>query len=782
MQNNLILLNNQSQEVLSLAKQLSLPQEIASLLYNRGITDLDSAKKFLHPKIEDMASPWDLANIREIVDRINQAIENDEKIVIFGDYDCDGICATAILKLYLQSVGANVEHYIPTRAEGYGLSEEALEKVADEMFPDLLITVDCGITAIEEVDFIYEVLGFDVIVTDHHEPYDELPECLILNPKITENSPLHDICGAGVALKLVEALSNREKALEYIDIACIATLADVVPLRGENRIIASYGLKKINKKERLGIKLLVESASLSRVSSLDVGFKLAPRINASGRLGSAQNIVDLFTSKEHFELSVIVADLNTNNQKRQQLTKKVYDEALVYLKDYDLLNNKIIILESPNWESGIIGIVAARLAEEFHRPTILFNSKTEFLKGSARSIDGINIFECIDSCSELLEGYGGHYGAAGLTINTGKLGEFKRAINEYIENTYSADLFIPKHEVDFIINPQELTKQFYKDLSLLEPFGEGNPSPRIGVSLSELKPTTLHGGLHVKARMNQDCDLMAFNKSYLLKSHSMDFETMLIGEAEFRTFANRDYIQFSVNNEVVESVDNAKDSALSFASYLKTALYGSSVVDFRAVEEKDLIDFDGYYGNLYVAFSAETVKNFLAKCGDSKTAISQVSVGTTLLNPINKLLICPDGFSHYGYFERVVFLDCPLSTGYIKKTMAKGDIQFVKHYAFGEVFKGLSVDDNDVKNTLDYLDRFVIMSGRANNVFELFERCKKYGYELSPYDFITHFYALYDMGIVKVREGFDLAINNKAQFASNTSVILQTVKRLKKIL
>ncbi len=769
-------------EVEHLAEKLGVAQEIAAILFARGITEQLDAEKFLHPSEKDLTSPFVLENIDEVVERIREAIDNQQHIVIFGDYDCDGICATAILKLYFKSVGVECDYFIPTRADGYGLSQAALEKIADDYNPDLLITVDCGVTAIEEIEFITDVLGFDVIVTDHHEPYEELPQCLILNAKCTPDSPLRNICGAGLAFKLVEALAGREKAMEYIDIACLATLADVVPLIGENRIIASIGLKKINKRDRLGIKLLAESASIEKVTAQDIGFRLAPRINAAGRLGDAQKIVELFTSEEHFELDVIVAGLNSNNLKRQQLTKKVYEDSLVYLKDYDLLNNRIIILDSPQWESGILGIVAARLAEEFHRPTILFNSQTEFLKGSARSIDGVNIFECINSCGDLLMDYGGHYGAAGLTVNTSKYFSFRKRINEYIEHTYPQQLFLPSYRFDIEVDKRH-DRAFFKQLAMLEPTGEANPAPLLALQLSEIKPSLLNG-VHVKARLNADTDVMAFSRGYIMKARAVNSDMTLIGDANFRTYANRDYIQIGINDTVVTSLDNAYDSAESFGCYLKTALMGAaSDFNMKPVAENDLIDKDGYYGNLYIAFSAETAAEFLKQSAEVPSAVISVNVGKADLNPLNRLLLCPDNADCLAYYERIVFLDAPLSTGYMKycAKQTKGELLYRKKYAFLPKIATIDTTIEAVKDTYEVLLHYYTIAGRATDIGELYSKLIRFDYRKDAYTFITHFYTLFDADILKIEDGFNITVSKKFALDSDCSRVLKTINALKKL-
>ena len=333
---------------------LGISKEFAELLLARGLDNVEDAKKFLHPSLNDMSNPFDIKGMKEAVDRIKTAISKKERILIFGDYDCDGISAISILMLYLENK-TSVDFYIPDRNEdGYGLSSHAIENLFKENKPNLVITVDCGITSVKEIESLKES-HIDVIVTDHHEPQDEIPDCIVVDPKI-EKKGFYDFCGAGVALKLVEALSNREEIKKYLDICAIATIADVVPLIGENRIIAAFGLEKIRTNTRLGLRIMLGG---KEITSYDVMYKIAPRINSAGRLGSAKKVVDLFISKDPILLTMLCDELEADNTRRQAICEQVVSEAREMLKDVDFNKTRIIILENDNWEAGVIGIAAA---------------------------------------------------------------------------------------------------------------------------------------------------------------------------------------------------------------------------------------------------------------------------------------------------------------------------------------------------------------------------------------------------------------------------------------
>ncbi len=320
----------EQREIVQLAKEFSIDKKLIEILVNRGYDDRNKLYKFLYPSLEDLTDIHKYTGFDEVIERIKCAIDNNEKILIYGDYDCDGVCGVSILYNYFKSIGADVNCFLPNRhTDGYGLSVEALERLAEEYLSDLLITVDCGITGVEEVEYAREVLGFDVIITDHHEMGEVLPDCLIFNPKMSGGDCFRDLCGAGVALRIVEGLGGEKERDKYLDIAAIATVADVVPLVGDNRIITQAGLKIINSfNVRRGIKKLITSCIKNDVTAYDIGFKIAPRINSLGRLSDANRVLDLFCTDDNFLLDTIVNEINDSNSKRMELTNDLTEMCL----------------------------------------------------------------------------------------------------------------------------------------------------------------------------------------------------------------------------------------------------------------------------------------------------------------------------------------------------------------------------------------------------------------------------------------------------------------------
>ena len=446
------------------------------MLLTRGVTSDDGARAFLHPGMGMLHDPFLLHDMRRAVDVINAALKAHKRICVYGDYDVDGVCASAILTLYLRERGAQCEPYLPSRhKEGYGLNADAVDRLAREY--DLLITVDCGITAFELVERALSE-GMQVIVTDHHQIGDRLPPCPTVNPLLGEY-PFRYLCGAGVAFQLVAALAGRSKAMEYVDLAALATIADIVPLRDENRAIAYLGLKRINYEyKRPGIRALMEVSGLDGriINAGNVAFQMTPRMNASGRIGDAMRAYSLMVSRDREECMQLAAELDEENLKRKELENKAINEAEAQLAAYDFYDRSVIIVKGEGWNLGVIGLAASRLTEKYHYPTVVFtNDEDGSLVGSCRSIEGVDIFEALTHTADLLERFGGHKMAAGLKLAPENLSEFSRRLGEYIKTTYDFRLWIPCLEYDWAIGGRELTPELTQDAERLAPTGCQNP-------------------------------------------------------------------------------------------------------------------------------------------------------------------------------------------------------------------------------------------------------------------------------------------------------------------
>lgn len=471
-----------------------MPELIHRLLMRRGINSREEAEAFLYPTKELLRSPFDMENMRQAADEINAALNSGKCICVYGDYDVDGVCATSILIMYLKSRGADCFAYIPDRhSEGYGLNEAAMHTVAQQA--QLMITVDCGISCCKEIE-VAKSLGLGVVVTDHHSLGDMLPSCTIVNPHIGEYETA--LCGAGVAFKLVCALENgvTDTAMQYIDLAALATIADIVPLSHENRVIASLGLKAMNEKPRLGIRLLIECAHLNgkKIGSGTVGFQIGPRINASGRLGDAGRALMLLTADDENIAAPIAKELDTENARRQKEEKEIYAACREQMLSYDLLKHRIIVLKGVGWNPGIIGLAASKLVSDYHFPVILLADNGEGLcTGSCRSIPAVNMYETLCAAADLMTRFGGHHQAAGLAMETVHLDEFIERLDKYLWEHTQPDDYIPEVEYDFELALEETDIASVTLMEqLLQPTGMDNPNP-VFLTTAEIESTRAVG-------------------------------------------------------------------------------------------------------------------------------------------------------------------------------------------------------------------------------------------------------------------------------------------------
>lgn len=465
------------------------------LLIQRGISSAEEAEAFLHPGVNQLHDPFLLSDMELAAARIRRAIDGDEPICVWGDYDVDGVSASAILYDYLSSEGARVEVYLPSRhEEGYGLNEKGLQEIARRA--KLLVTVDCGISCHDLIELAKE-LGLDCIVTDHHRPGEILPECPVVNPLLNDY-PFPYLCGAGVAFKLVHALGGLDAAMNRIDLAAIATVADVVSLTGENRVIVHLGLQKINTNPRPGVAALMESARIEpgQADSQSVAFRIAPRLNAGGRLGSARRSFELLIQEEPF-LAIAQADeLEQENARRQSIEREIRAQAEAQLADFDFSAHRILLVRGEGWNSGVIGLTASHLKEKYHYPVIALAEEDGMLVGSCRSIEGVDIFKTLSSASELMEKFGGHSQAAGLTVKAENFEALWAALDGYLFENIPPETYMPSAAYDISASLDEFSEAFVRAMGALEPTGCGNPEPifRTTVQLIEARAIGAQGG------------------------------------------------------------------------------------------------------------------------------------------------------------------------------------------------------------------------------------------------------------------------------------------------
>lgn len=485
MQKRWNILEANEEKVLHLQQALKINKTLCKVLVQRGLDDYEKTKNYFRPSLTHLHNPWLMKDMDKAVNRITSAFNNNEHILVFGDYDVDGTTSVASMYQFLRNIYSNVDYYIPHRyKEGYGVSKAGID-YAKENNQTLIISLDCGIKSVDLIAYA-KSLGIDFIVCDHHLPDAIIPEAVaILNAKQKDcNYPFKELCGCGVGFKLMQALSEtlklpEESYLQYLDLVATAIAADIVPMVDENRILAYYGLQKVNTNPNTGIKALMNLANVQKEMTIsNLVFIIAPRINAAGRMDDAKKAVQLFIEKDVTKAMEFAEMLHSDNTDRKEADSSITEEALAIIeKDPLLVNRKTTVLYQEHWHKGVVGIVASRLIETYYRPTIVLTKSGEIVGGSARSVAGFNLYEAIHACREHLLGYGGHFAAAGMTLLPEQVNNFSNAFEKIVSETITPELLIPEIIIDSEISFDELTPSFYNILIQMEPFGPDNMRP-----------------------------------------------------------------------------------------------------------------------------------------------------------------------------------------------------------------------------------------------------------------------------------------------------------------
>ena len=471
------------EEVAQLAQELNVDPLIATLLIQRGIATFDQAKSFFRPSLDHLHDPFLMKDMDVAVNRIEQAIANQENILVFGDYDVDGTTAVSLVSSYLKSIYPNIATYIPDRyAEGYGISFQGIDFAEDNGF-SLIIALDCGIKSIEHVAYAKEK-HIDFIICDHHRPGDSLPEAVaVLDPKRDDcRYPYDELCGCGVGFKLIQALSQNhnqtmDDLIPYLDLVATAIAADIVPITGENRVLAHFGLQVINEAPRPGIQALIQQIKKQTLTITDVVFVIAPRINAAGRIKHGNHAVELLTEFNLEQAQQFAKEIEDYNSERKGLDKQITQEALQQIENNKEQDRFTTVVFQENWHKGVIGIVASRLIETYYRPTLVFTKSGDYYAASARSVRGFDVYNALEACSEHLEQFGGHMYAAGMTLKAENYEAFKNAFEKVVQETMNPELRTPEMEIDAEIDFSEITPKLVRILKQFEPFGPQNMTP-----------------------------------------------------------------------------------------------------------------------------------------------------------------------------------------------------------------------------------------------------------------------------------------------------------------
>ncbi|MCL1945262.1 MAG: single-stranded-DNA-specific exonuclease RecJ [Firmicutes bacterium] len=575
--------NIDENSVSNIATQLDLPFLLVKLLFCRGIDNILAIQEYLGLKHKQSYDPFLLYNMQLLCDRIYLARDLEQKVVVFGDYDCDGVCSTAMLTNYLNSIGMSIVAHLPSRYEhGYGLKIESLIEIIQKHSPQLVVTCDCGISNIKEVKWLNEQ-GIDIIVTDHHQPPSVLPDCIVVNPKIPNcEYPDKYLCGAGIVLKIIMALGGNP--MDYIDLACVATIGDIVPLLDENRLIVKRGLHALNNlHHNKGLKLLIQHLQITNINESDIAFKIVPRINVLGRLGEANLALQLLTSDDTTQLNKIIQDIEAYNDTRKLLCQQQYNQALSMLDNGGLFDNFILLI-SDEWKKGLTGILSSQLSNQFLRPSfVLAYDKDNIYKATCRSISSINIVELLESAKDMLLEYGGHSQAAGFAIHKDNIKKFEEHIRQKL-STVDIDMVDNKCEYDLQLQVSDINTQFVSKLQLMSPFGIGNPEPVFRIDANTVQSSTIKT-IHTKLDIQGLKVLKFFDKNPLqiLGEHSKSFVVNLrissFGKNSVEGFLN------SVHSQTIYTDDLVSNTVF----VLNHCLKGDSIPKYTQIELFDII-------------------------------------------------------------------------------------------------------------------------------------------------------------------------------------------------
>ncbi len=544
-------------EIERIEKNFNISKLVASIIAGKGLKTDEEIEVFLHPRRTDFHNPFLMPDMEKAANRIVEAIKNNEKVAIYGDYDVDGITSSTVLHRFLKDRGLNTNIYIPNRlCEGYGLNAEEIKKIAEEGHT-LMITVDCGITGKAEVE-LAKSLGIDTIVTDHHEPPEELPEAIaVVDCKRKDNKyPFRELAGVGVTFKLTQAISKilnlkEEENLKYLDIVCIGTISDIVPLVDENRTISKLGLMLLNQTKNVGLKVLLESLGYKKIDSTAVSFGIAPRVNACGRMGHERVALELFLTDDVKRARELAKELNDFNTKRQEIEKRIFEEALEQIKNGQEEKNPCIILRKENWHHGVIGIVSSKITEMYFKPSILMAIEGEDCKGSGRSIPGFDIHEALEKCNKNIKQFGGHSMAIGITVESANFEAFKSLVLNYAKEKHIEDI-VPVLNIDEKLQLKDITMKDVRDLALLEPFGEANKPPLFQINNVKIETIrTLSEGKHLKMDIKDDntkFGTIGFNLGSLANEYKIGDKIDIAGYLEINSFGGRDSIQINIKD------------------------------------------------------------------------------------------------------------------------------------------------------------------------------------------------------------------------------------------
>ena len=725
----------------NIAFECGILYDTARLLLYRGIDTVKKAKAFINADKRGFYDPFRLSGMKEAVARIKKAKENGENVLIFGDYDADGICATTVLYYCLKDFGINARTVIPEREDGYGLNIKKITDLNEQSKIDLLISVDCGISDCEKIEEI-KGIGIEVIVTDHHEPPSVLPNCVKINPKLNgQDYPFNGLCGAGVAYKLGRALIGKD-ADKYLDFTALATVADSMDLVDENRCIVVEGLKLFNSKNlREQFKVMLGDNNRS-VTAQTLAYTIAPRINAGGRMGDADLALRLFLSDNKADIFDFTAKLGEYNLQRQVECDNIYKEAKALVLQKGLETDEIILVENSEWRTGFIGIVAAKLVEDYGKPVIVFAGYEDgCLKGSARSVDDINIYDAICYAEDLLVGFGGHSQAAGVSVKTENLQPLRDRLNAFVKSNFGTRDKEKKVYAEWNIEG-EISLRFAREIDLLEPFGVGNKKPLFTTTVKEIQSNPLKAGSPHYTFKTPTIEMLDFNGGNDVFELSLPIEKRVVFEVNLSVFKNKEYLKGYVKNVVADYKDFSELNAFVIANELEKLKTDN-------IGQVEQVDRQSLKSSLGTVFALSDAKNLISYPELKNLPIKLFSTDEKNNQPCVVVSIK----EIKGGYDKIVYLDRPVAT--LKTRLTSQILGDTCGYSF---VNGLSVDRSDFSQAFI---KFKDLAGkRFNSVAEF---STKYKGELTLEQTVFTLTVFLELGIFYVKNGvflFDSRVKN----------------------
>lgn len=685
--------------ILEKSKKFNIEYKVMEIIMSRGYVSDSEISNFLCHKNNKYHDPFTLNGMAEAIKRIKEAIANKERITIFGDYDVDGISATAVMIKTFGYFNIEVSHFLPNRfIDGYGVTKETIDKVVKNFNPSLIITVDCGISCHDEVEYA-KSLGVDVIVTDHHEIPAILPDCIVINPKLNNQKyPFNDLCGTGVAFKVAQALLGIDNAQFLLPIVGIATIADIVSLTDENRLIVKDSFSLMEKYLPIGLKRMFDKnkVNFKKLQASDIAFKIAPKLNASGRMGDAEDSLLLYLQTNSKFIDSQIDKINNHNLKRQELCNDVYEDCKEMLRNKNISEIRNICLYSPNWDQGILGIVCARLMEEYNCPVFLFSKLGNELKGSGRSIKDINIHTMLSSLQDILTTFGGHSVAAGLTLDISKFNEFVRRINEYVYTNINDSIFCPIKYYDCELSTYDLTDKFYNDLQLIEPCGAGNPKPQFLIQTEKINLTPLKNfQQHANINIGDNLNLIYFNyinnssKLRLSNNHKFIFEITEKTKTQIKGSVKQYVSDFSINKNYFNLLESFKfNQVYGISDNIKYSTYPKDkLIDFIALTQTSV------FGTAFVCYNPQLYSEFKSNY-DMSSVYNFNLINDLEKNAFNAIFIAPDNYNWAKNYSNIIFIDEIIDESFISQInqISNAKIFIPNTYKSTNIFNSLNLN------------------------------------------------------------------------------------------